>query len=468
MTKIIYMLLFFITFITNNIILSLKFEAKKIKNIKQSKFSLLSLRSLEIDISQNETEIIEENNIPLIKTINDLYTINIYLGEPNQEFSLLLDSGSAILWVTDPECSGCHSKSKFNFEASETFLIGEERVNIRYLSGNIKGRICQDNLYFEKNNNDKIKISKFKFVLVDDSDIKIELNGIFGLSKKSLNSRYNKYSILNQFYEKDIIDDNIFIYDFPRSNFYIGEIPKFLYKQYNFTIKSPSDNNFWTCSDIKVKINNREMTGFMTDKLKLFFDSGTNSIVIPVSYMTSFISLVKNSTAVKNSNCSLSSSNYNNKKIYTLSCDQNINFANDDDIKNNNITIYFSEKKFITFYLKELLDENQNGIKIYFARRPNNDIIVGTPFFEKFTIMFNKDKNRITVFDPSQEITDFAEDDSEKTSVFVKILIGVLIVVILLFSILLIHNMLIRRKNKLNSTQLEANFTVDALYFRQK
>jgi hypothetical protein len=65
---------------------------------------------------------------------------------------------------------------------------------LNYLSGNAKGNLCQDNLYINQN----INIPSFQFLLVYESNIIFEIDGIIGLSKGSFNK---KYSFLNQLKE---------------------------------------------------------------------------------------------------------------------------------------------------------------------------------------------------------------------------------------------------------------------------
>lgn len=118
-----------------------------------------------------------------------LYLININLGETKQEFSLILDSGSSYIWVYDNKCVSCKSKNKYIPEKSKTFLRSQENIKINYISGKIEGNLCRDDLYFNQN----ITISSFYFLLIYESNLEFEIDGIIGLSKGSFN---NKFSFL--------------------------------------------------------------------------------------------------------------------------------------------------------------------------------------------------------------------------------------------------------------------------------
>ena len=119
------------------------------------------------------------NKIILNRTNENLYYFSIEIGTPSQIFSVLLDTGSNFFWINDNRCIDCKSKRKFNSDESKTYNNTNKLININYISGDLIGTIVSDSIKFPNNKN----ISDFNFILINDSKIDFELDGIFGLSK---------------------------------------------------------------------------------------------------------------------------------------------------------------------------------------------------------------------------------------------------------------------------------------------
>ena len=197
-----------------NIIISLKLNVNK-KIFKANQ--LLKFDSLNFKFHPNQTLLRSLINLPIQQSELSLPLININIGEPNQKFSLVLDSGSSHMWVYDSNCNSCKAKNKFIKSDSKSFILSEENIKINFISGNIKGNLCKDSLYFSQD----VNISSFYFLLVNESNIDFYIDGILGLSKGSFN---NKYSFLNQLKTRKIIKNNLLLYDLINKSLYIGEI----------------------------------------------------------------------------------------------------------------------------------------------------------------------------------------------------------------------------------------------------
>lgn len=426
-----------------NIILSLKFATQKI--------------SLTLNNNLNNTT--QKGNIPVIKTSEGLYKITLYLGEPNQKFSLILDTGSSFMWVTDPLCINCHAEHKFSFEISSTFALGQDRISLNYNSGVIHGIICQDNLYIPKSENQTL-FSNFNFVLIDGTDTVIESDGIFGLSKGVVLDENYKYSIISQLYHNKNIKNDVIIFDIPKNDFYIGEIPNSLLGVYNFTIKTQTRDQYWSAEGISVKLNVRGVDKNFMNNHKLIFDSGVNRIILPTSYITPFFSIIQSNSIFKYT-CFTTGDD----EICQIKTDTPLNSNDYSFLDNYKIKFYINEENSITLSFKDLLENTRTSFKIYFSNNKENNIILGTPFFEKYTIMFNKDN--ITIFDYAKNLEKMKNEENKEFSFFGKILIIGIIVVIVLLVIFLVYNNYMKKLAKIDSTQLEADFTVDGAYFKQ-
>ncbi|VDM76904.1 unnamed protein product [Strongylus vulgaris] len=61
------------------------------------------------------------------------YVSNITIGTPPQEFVVVLDTGSADLWVPGTICDySCDGKHKFNTDRSSTYVASKWRFSVTY------------------------------------------------------------------------------------------------------------------------------------------------------------------------------------------------------------------------------------------------------------------------------------------------------------------------------------------------
>jgi saccharopepsin len=82
----------------------------------------------------------------LANKIPDFSTIA--LGSPEQEFKVIMDTGSSNLWVPSTQCGSiaCYLHQKFDSSASSTYKANGSEFEIRYGSGEVKGFISEDTL----------------------------------------------------------------------------------------------------------------------------------------------------------------------------------------------------------------------------------------------------------------------------------------------------------------------------------
>ncbi|GMS78881.1 hypothetical protein PENTCL1PPCAC_1056 [Pristionchus entomophagus] len=91
------------------------------------------------------------------QTVNDYddaeYIGNITVGTPGQLFEVILDTGSANLWIPDATCGGgltnpCEKKNKFQSSKSSTWVSNGKKFTISYGTGSAKGFLGQDTVAF--------------------------------------------------------------------------------------------------------------------------------------------------------------------------------------------------------------------------------------------------------------------------------------------------------------------------------
>lgn len=73
------------------------------------------------------------------KDIDASYSGTVSIGTPPQEFNVIMDTGSADLWVMADQCQSCQGQTKFDTMASSTLKVSDATFQVSYGSGNVTG-----------------------------------------------------------------------------------------------------------------------------------------------------------------------------------------------------------------------------------------------------------------------------------------------------------------------------------------
>ena len=316
---------------------------------------------------------------PLLKSdYLGLYSIEINIGEPSQKFSLIIDSSSTLLWVYDKNCNSCIAKNKFNPKKTKTFTTSKQPMDLSYVSGYVEGYLSQDNM----NINNKVNLPMFYFILINESNIEVEIDGIIGISKG--NSLREKYSFLSQLYEKKIIKNNLYIYDFFNKKFYIGEIPAYLDKRQRLSCLDNSESStHWKCGSNIVKFANIPISM----DTQIIFNCATNGVAFPIKYLEIFKEIIRKNNEFMEKGCDFTQQEYDNT-LYKFECKKQLIDISDDTYNSKNILDFVLEKstednsneKSFGLKLEDLMGDDGYTYSLYIFEK-RGEIILGSPFF---------------------------------------------------------------------------------------
>ncbi|KAJ3853969.1 acid protease [Lentinula lateritia] len=122
------------------------------------------------------------------------YLATIQMGTPPQDFLILMDSGSADLWVGSESCTstaggGCGSHTFLGTASSSTFQDSGKQFAVTYGTGNVAGTIITDNIAVAG-----LNLTGHQFGVADSesddfADNSVPFDGLMGLAQSSLSEQ---------------------------------------------------------------------------------------------------------------------------------------------------------------------------------------------------------------------------------------------------------------------------------------
>ena len=138
---------------------------------------------------QNKAQVLAQVGQPVNDYEDFEYIGNITIGTPGQSFAVILDTGSANLWVPDKTCKTCKGKSMFDSSASSTYVANGQAWSIQYGTGAAKGFLGVDTVRFGATGTSQLVVPKTTFGQAKsiDTDLQQDVaDGILGLAFQSL------------------------------------------------------------------------------------------------------------------------------------------------------------------------------------------------------------------------------------------------------------------------------------------
>jgi hypothetical protein len=403
------------------------------------------------------------NEYPLINTSDDEMIINMCLGTPKQCFNVLIDSGSFFLWVRDMHSFDASiSGNKFDYKNSTTFENLKIPHTIIYGTGMAQGEIVRD--FFSLGDN---QLDKLNFILVEKDQSNQGIDGILGLGYyydhiQEENSL--QFSLIDQLYKNSLINNKIFTQKYTddrRGKMYIGDLPEEIKNDMEHygtcpTIKYSTYgtlNPKWECSLKKLFYGNDNVNGteVKTVNEPVLFDTGTNTILVPVKYLI-YLRVTYFKDLIDSGICFVER---NSADFIIVKCKPveevlklpYINFAFDQWI--------------IRMRPRELFYRQPDGY-VHFAMVASNDIniwIFGEPVLKKFHIVFDK-TNDVIGFYGTTDLYRYDQQFPDNGLIILNILIVIALVLLVVGTIYFVSWLFNKRNRELEYYRPEMNYSI--------
>ncbi|CAO3634843.1 unnamed protein product [Cunninghamella echinulata] len=340
------------------------------------------------------------------------YLVTVGIGHPKKDFNLVLDTGSAILWVPSVECdqTTCPSTTKnvqyFDPSRSKTYqLKNNNRFALTYGSGEASGQVGQDTITI--GNTIEIKNQTFGVAsqvtkgLLDDG-----INGILGLAPSLASKKFNTRreiwkTPIDQLISNGMIHRNLFsvyfditdkeeelestngkltIGDLPDNTTYTGNI------QWTNRVINDFYKVYWGMQLKSVRINNKIIGQSLTG----ITDTGSTMIIFNTQYEKQLMDAFKIATKDKNTD------------VYYVKCHQVSELP---DLlfylnNNNNIPLRLTPQQYTAPpWQSSYWKLNNQECPLYITTETfggnQMDFILGQKFLEYHVSVYDSDHDRI-------------------------------------------------------------------------
>ena len=377
--------------------------------------------------------------------------INVKIGSSNQEFNLILDTGSTITWVPIINSKDLYPiRHHYNpLNSSSSKQLNEEFM-VKYGSGSCHGKCYEDKVIYINN-----KEFNFIFGAAEGTDFNVkEADGIIGLSK--IYDDYSK-SFIHMLCKGHVTKSLIFSFKLgpnltskENAKFYIGKHDDFNKDNVVTCEMKNSDyfeKNLWACEMTSFSIVNYNKTIKLTSekKISVLFDYGTNVIFLPLYYLQQILD------NLEKLNCYIIK-DYDIRR-YQILCkgdqlpDFHLVIGGHTFILPGKYSFYPNKNiAFSKIMFQDSIDEDSN---IY---------IIGSPFFMLFHILFDSYSKELHFYPEKNEFLIKGSWWNTYHIIIVIILVLLIILIIILVSLLIVW----KRKNKLNP-DIEESFDINSL-----
>lgn len=338
---------------------------------------------------------------------NLIFLTNIKIGSNKQNFNLVLDTGSAHLWVAKKgSIDGYDITNHYNPSDSSTSYKTNEKFELNYGDKTFSftyGYYYEDNINFINDINFKMKfgVADYTHFNVKDAD------GVIGLAHYYKDESFSFIHMLN---ESKITDSISFSFKFdaaPDKKSFIGKL--IIGKHNDFessnTVTCPlltleeDYNHFWSCEISGFGLNNSYNEIKSTKKFSNFiFDSGTNIMVLPLDYLNDI------ENELYKINCTKKKEVNGRFSLQCLS----------ESLPNLKLNISGN----IFIIPKKLIFNKDFSSRFYFSE--THFYIIGSSFFITFHTLFDKENEKLHFYSPIRQYIERKTETTDKNEIEIE------------------------------------------------
>ncbi|CAD8138923.1 unnamed protein product [Paramecium octaurelia] len=217
---------------------------------------------------------------------NIQYTADIGIGSPGNTFKVVLDTGSANLWIDSDRCQeeGCIRHKQYKHEDSQSFLPLNQELNVEFGSGDLKGIVNADTIFFGEVTLPKQNLAE---ITSENGAIfrDLDFDGILGLAYPKMAPKdFNP--VFDNMMEQGVLQRNQFAFyfakdanDISHSEFTLGGYnPSHVDGDIHY--HKVIDKYYWMIKADNILVNNKDI-GLCNRSCRLVVDTGSSIMSAP-------------------------------------------------------------------------------------------------------------------------------------------------------------------------------------------
>ncbi|KAI9451913.1 aspartic peptidase A1 [Lactarius psammicola] len=265
-------------------------------------------------------------NLLVNQNADSSYYGSIAIGTPPVAYNVILDTGSADLWVADSSCTtNCRGIQTFDTTSSSSYNNLTEEFSIRYGSGSASGTLATDVVQMAGFQVDRQVLATCD--VISDGLLSSPVSGLMGLGWQSLSSSgsvpfwqslfqanaldeplmaFYLTRYVNQTNVDDLEPGGVFTLGVTNTSLYTGQID----------YQSVDSTDYWTLTMSNLTVNSNSVTLPSGSSSRAAIDTGTTLVGGPSAQISELYAQIPGSTA--------GTGNYEGYYIYPCSTTVNV------------------------------------------------------------------------------------------------------------------------------------------------
>lgn len=227
----------------------------------------------------------DRKTIPLYNFKNTQYTGPISIGDSDNEFQVIYDTGSANFWIDSSKCNdrGCTNHKQYDSSKSSNYNHVGLSLEVQFGTGGLSGEINEDTVYF---GGVAVEKQGFAEIVQEDGDVfaQSKFDGIVGLAFPQM-AAYDMAPVFDSIIKQNKLDSNVFSFYFAKnagendSRLIVGGVDSSLYEG-DISYHKVVDPYYWTLKADNILIGGKDV-GLCTHGCRVIADTGTSLLTGP-------------------------------------------------------------------------------------------------------------------------------------------------------------------------------------------